>query len=97
MNSFVVWDVMLSSPLKVKQCFGGICLALLPTCFILVSCFAYSSTLKMEMMWPSETLVDFLQTTWHYCPEDRTLLNNKLFLYIKEILPLFTPEPFDGT
>jgi hypothetical protein len=43
------------------------------TCFMLVSCLAYSVTLKMEATCSSKTLVDFQRTTWHYIPEDRTL------------------------
>jgi hypothetical protein len=39
----------------------------------LVSCLAYSSTLKMEATCSSETSVDFQQATLHYIPEDRTL------------------------
>jgi hypothetical protein len=42
----------------------------------LVSCLAYSSTLKMEETCPSETLVDFQQTTQCYIPEDRSLHNH---------------------
>jgi hypothetical protein len=38
--------------------------AKLAACFMLVSCLAYSSTLKMEVICSSETLVDFQQTTW---------------------------------
>jgi hypothetical protein len=45
----------------------------LPPAFTLVSCSAYSSTLKMEVICSSETSVDFQQTTRHYIPEDRTL------------------------
>jgi hypothetical protein len=47
-------------------------IALLVNCFMLVSCVAYSSALKMEAKWSSETLVDFQQTTLRYIPEDRT-------------------------
>jgi hypothetical protein len=39
----------------------------------LVSCLAYSSTLKTESISSSETVVDFQQTTQRYIPEDRTL------------------------
>jgi hypothetical protein len=45
----------------------------LPPAFTLVSCLAYSSTLKMEAKCSSETSVDFQRTTRHYIPEDRTL------------------------
>jgi hypothetical protein len=47
--------------------------SLLVTCFTLVSCLAYSSTLKMEGTPSSETWVDFQRTIWRYVPENRTL------------------------
>jgi hypothetical protein len=37
-------------------------------CFMLVSCLAYSSTLKVESTFSSETLVEFQQITRHYIP-----------------------------
>jgi hypothetical protein len=42
------------------------------------TCFhdAYFSTLKMETIYISETLVDFQQTTWRYIPEDSPLHNH---------------------
>jgi hypothetical protein len=40
---------------------------------MLVSCLAYSSTLKMEATCSSEMSVDFQQTVWRYIPDDRTL------------------------
>jgi hypothetical protein len=42
-------------------------------CFTLVSCLAYSSTLKMETKCSSKTSLDFQQCTQLYIPEDRTL------------------------
>jgi hypothetical protein len=39
------------------------------TCFMLVFCLAFSSTLKMEETYSSETLVDCQQTTWRYIPK----------------------------
>jgi hypothetical protein len=47
--------------------------ACLPPAFTLVSCLAYSSAMKMEATCPSETLVNFQWTTWHYIPKDRAL------------------------
>jgi hypothetical protein len=38
-----------------------------------VSCFAYSSTLKVEATCSFETSVDFQRTTLRFVPEDRTL------------------------
>jgi hypothetical protein len=38
---------------------------------MLISCLAYSLTLKMEATSSSETLVDLQQTALHYIPEDR--------------------------
>jgi hypothetical protein len=46
---------------------GNMFLALLPTCFMLLSCLAYS-TLKMEAEFPSETSVH----TWRDIQEDKT-------------------------
>jgi hypothetical protein len=50
--------------------------ALLATCFMLVSCLAYSSALKIEPTCFSYKSVDFQWTTWHYMPEDRTHHNH---------------------
>jgi hypothetical protein len=55
---------------------GGSSQTLLPVCFMLVSCLAYSSTLKMEVTHCSETMVDFHWTTQHNTLEDRTLHNH---------------------
>jgi hypothetical protein len=41
--------------------------------FMLVSCSAYSSTLKMEDICFSETLVKFRRTVRRYIPEESTL------------------------
>jgi hypothetical protein len=49
--------------------------AWLATCFTLVSCFVYSSTLKLEATCSSEMSSEFQQTTWHYIPEDRIVHN----------------------
>jgi hypothetical protein len=74
-------DVTPRSLLKINQSFGGACRlhlrGLLATCFMLVSCLAYSSTLKMEARCFSETSVDFQRTTRRYIPEDRTLHNHR--------------------
>jgi hypothetical protein len=54
----IFWDVPPCSPLKLNGSFGA-GRALLATDFMLVSCLAYSSTLKMEEMCFLETSVDF--------------------------------------
>jgi hypothetical protein len=46
----------------------------LATWFVLVSCLAYSSTLKMGATYSSEMSVNFQWTTWHYIPVDRSLV-----------------------
>jgi hypothetical protein len=51
--------------------------ALLENCFMLVSCLAYSSTLKLEETCSSETPADFQRTTRRYIPEDGTLHNHR--------------------
>jgi hypothetical protein len=45
----------------------------LPPAFRLVSCSAYSSTLKMKATCSSEMSVDFQRTTWRYIPKDKNL------------------------
>jgi hypothetical protein len=40
-------------------------------CFLLVSCWAYSSTLKMEATCSSETSIDFERTTHQYIAQDK--------------------------
>jgi hypothetical protein len=47
------------------------------TCFTLVSCLAYSSTLNMEATCSSETSGDFQQPTWRYIPEDTAVHNHR--------------------
>jgi hypothetical protein len=44
-------------------------------CFVLISCMANSSSLKMEAIRSSETSVNFHRTTWRYIPEGRSLHN----------------------
>jgi hypothetical protein len=48
-----------------------------PPAFTLVSCSAYSSTLKMVVIYSSETLVDIQRTTWQCIPKDSTLHNHR--------------------
>jgi hypothetical protein len=45
------------------------------TCFMLLSCLAYSSTLKLDMTCSFETSDSLQRTTRRYIPEDRTLYN----------------------
>jgi hypothetical protein len=53
-------------------------MALLATCFMLVSRLAYSSNLKMEVISNSETSVDIQLTVLRYISEDRTLCNQRV-------------------
>jgi hypothetical protein len=46
----------------------------LAACFMLASCLAYYSTLKMKVTRSSEMPVDFRRTTRRYKPEDNTSL-----------------------
>jgi hypothetical protein len=46
------------------------------TSLMLVSCLAYSLTLKMEATRSSKMLVDFQWITWCYIPEESTLHNH---------------------
>jgi hypothetical protein len=45
-------------------------------CYMLVSCLAYSSTLKIEATCYSETSVDFQRIARRYIPEDGSLQDN---------------------
>jgi hypothetical protein len=85
----IFWDITPCRPLKVYRRFGGTYRLYLqgrrisrassgfPPAFTLVSCSAYSSTLKIEAICSSETSVDFQQTTRRYIPEDSTLHNHR--------------------
>jgi hypothetical protein len=46
-------------------------------CFLLVSCLAYSSSPKMEVVDFSETSVNFYQITLRHVPKDSTLQHGK--------------------
>jgi hypothetical protein len=66
-----------SSGLKSKS---GKKSALFAACFMLVSCLAYSSTLKMEATCSSKTLADFQLTTLWYILKDRRPLDLRLYI-----------------
>jgi hypothetical protein len=36
---------------------------------MLITCLVYSLAVNMEAIWPTETLVKFYPTTFHYVPE----------------------------
>jgi hypothetical protein len=65
---FVLWDITLCSQLKFNRRFGDayrlyieggrVNQARIPTCFRMVSCLAYFSTVKIEATCSSETSVD---------------------------------------
>jgi hypothetical protein len=59
--------------------------------FMLVSCSAYFCTLKMEVIFSSETSADIQRTTRSYIPEDYNLHNHrcenlKSYVYIIVII-----------
>jgi hypothetical protein len=74
---------MACSPLNVNQRFRARCRlhlqreALLAICFVLVFCLVYSSTLKIEVTYSSETSVYFQRATRPYIPEDRPIHNHR--------------------
>jgi hypothetical protein len=67
MKSSIFWVITPCSPLKLNRLY-------FPTEFRLVSCLAYSSSLKLEATCSSETSVDIQRTIRRYFPEDITLL-----------------------
>jgi hypothetical protein len=58
-------------------------LAVLAACFIMVPCLAYSSTLKMETIFSSETWVEFYQNIRHYAEYENL---HKLYEFGPELL-----------
>jgi hypothetical protein len=77
----VVDNIIPCSLVKVTHCFRGkdpfqerqARRDLLAAFFMLVSCMAYSLTLKMEAIHSSEMLLEFHWITWRYISEDRIL------------------------
>lgn len=47
---------------------------LLDVCFMVISCLVYSSALEMKVIYTSETLVGFQQTSWHYITEEELFI-----------------------
>jgi hypothetical protein len=84
MKCSVFRDIRPRSPLKVKGRLHledrSIDRAQLATCVVLVHWLAYSSTMKMEAIYSSETLVDFQRTTRRYILEAGTLQKMVHFL-----------------
>jgi hypothetical protein len=85
-KSSIFWNITPCSPQKFNRCFGGTYRlylqgerisharnnreSLFSTCFPLVSCLVYSSTLKTDETCSFETLVDFKRNTWRFIPDD---------------------------
>jgi hypothetical protein len=69
-----LWNNKPSKESSMKQV---ACIALLLTCFMPESFLAYSSTLKMEGKFSSETSVVVHQPTRRYIPEDTTVHNHR--------------------
>jgi hypothetical protein len=66
----------------------------------MISCLAYSSTLKIQATCYSETSVDFQRTTRRYIPNDRTLLNHfcenlKSYIFSNQLVNPATSSPAD--
>jgi hypothetical protein len=63
MKSSIFWDITPCSSSKINRRYRRICLlhllSLLATCFTLVSCLAYSWTLKMEVIVPPKCRLTF--------------------------------------
>jgi hypothetical protein len=71
MKSTMLWDMMPCSPVEIPQCFRGIyCLQRHNTCQLL----ACPSTLKTEVAYSLETLVNFYWTGMASHPENKAQL-----------------------
>jgi hypothetical protein len=80
-KSSVYWDTTLCCPLKVNRRFREnppLPSPLLAT-ITLISYLAYS-TLKMEMIYSSETPIEFQRIAGRYIPKDRTLRDKECHL-----------------
>jgi hypothetical protein len=85
MKSSVFWDIMPCSPVSQPTFRRNISLppsgskskSRCCAFFRRVSCLAYSSTLKMEAMFSSETLVDFHRTERRHVSENSTIHCNE--------------------
>jgi hypothetical protein len=83
MESPICWDVAPCSLLKGHQRSKQ-----KGTCFMLVSCLAFSSTLMMEAICSFETSVDYQRATQRCVPEGGTLLHILTARCHKTLLPL---------
>jgi hypothetical protein len=59
-NSSLFWEITPCCPVKVSRCLREY---ISPISFMMVSCLGYTSTLKMEVIYFSKTLLDFQWTT----------------------------------
>jgi hypothetical protein len=94
LNSIICWDITPCSPSKGNRRLGGTELWLQPA-FTLVSCPAYSSTLKVEAICSSETSVEYQRVTWRYIPRDSTLSLSHLRPFFTDRLKASRIEQFD--
>jgi hypothetical protein len=79
MKSSISWDIISCSPLKVNWRFRETFRLLLQefslsSIFMLVTCLAFSSILKMKEICSSETSVDFQRTTRQCMPGNTALI-----------------------
>jgi hypothetical protein len=90
-KSSIFSNIIPCNLLKVNWHFGGVLFA---TCITLVSCLAYSLTLKMEETWSSEMSLNLQWTTWRYTLHSTLLWEPKILqnicgpLFNKNILLL---------
>jgi hypothetical protein len=77
--SYMFWDITPFIPLKVNLNFGGTCRQgrRINQTRSQHDFLAYSSTLKMEVTFSSETSIDSQRTIWRYITGDRTLHNHR--------------------
>jgi hypothetical protein len=92
MKRCIFWYITPCRPVKVNRQLGGMCLLHLQlvACFMLVSCLAFSSTLKMEAAYSSEMSDEYRQTTRRYIP-----VAELIEVTVGSGLLLFDPEDGD--
>jgi hypothetical protein len=80
-STSIFWNTEACSVVKFNRRLGRTYLYvldhLLAACFMLVSCLSYSSTLKMEATYFSETSVNFYRTILHYIVVDKIVHSHR--------------------
>jgi hypothetical protein len=73
MKSIILFDITPCGLVEVHRNFKETYHFHRASCFLLISCFIYSLTLKIETVRSCETSVDFYRATRHYIAKESTI------------------------